>query len=139
MMTGKTTMRRSATLILGLTLVTGGGSAFAVNFGDMMNPSKWMGGNKDRDRDYDDGRWGGPGYGYGGPGYGYGGPGYGYGGPGYGYGGPGYGYGGPGYGYGGPGYGYGGPGYGYGGPGYGYGGSGSGAPVERGQDTRRPE
>jgi hypothetical protein len=76
----------------------------AFNIGNMMNPSKWMGGNSDRDR-YDD-YYGGPGYGYGGPGYGYGGPGYGYGGPGYG--GPGYGYGGPGYG----GYGYGAPGYG---------------------------
>ena len=76
-------------------------SAQAMDFGNMMNPSKWMGGgNNDR------------GYGYGG-GPGYGGPGYG--GPGYGYGGPaGYG-GGPGYGYGGPG-GYGG-GPGYGGPG----------------------
>ena len=72
-------------------------SAYAMDMGKMMNPSKWMGGNKDNDR-YDDYR-GGPGYGYPGgpPGYGYGGaPGYG---PGYGYGGaPGYG---PGYGYGG--------------------------------------
>jgi hypothetical protein len=100
-------------------------SAYAFDMGNMMNPSKWMGGNKDKDR-YDD-YYDGPGYGYGGaPGYGYGGdPGYGYGGaPGYGYGGaPGYGYGGvPGYGYGGaPGYGYGGaPGYDYGTvPGYG--------------------
>ena len=89
-------------------------SAYAMDLGKMMNPSKWMGGNKDNDR-YDDYR-GGPGYGYPGgyPGYGYGGaPGYG---PGYGYGGaPGYG---PGYGYGGaPGYG---PGTGYGGaPAYG--------------------
>jgi len=97
-------------------------SATAMDFGNMMNPSKWMGGGKDRDR-YDD-YYGGPGYGYPGGPYGYGGaPGYGYGGtPGYGYGGaPGYGYGGiPGYGYGGaPGYG-GTPGYGYGGsPGYG--------------------
>lgn len=87
------------------------GTAFPFDMGNMMNPSKWMGGDKDKDR-YDDYGWGGP-YGYG-PGYGYGGwPGYGYGGyPGYGYGGyPGYGYGGyPGY----PG------GYGYGGvPGYG--------------------
>lgn len=82
------------------------GAAYPFDMGNMMNPSKWMGGDKDRDR-YDD--YGYPGYGYGGwPGYGYGGwPGYGYGGyPGYGYGGyPGY----PG------GYGYGGaPGY-YGG------------------------
>jgi len=92
-------------------------SAYAMDMGKMMNPSKWMGGNKDNDR-YDDYR-GGPGYGYPGgpPGYGYGGaPGYGAG-PGYGYGGPGYGSGpGPGYGYGGPGYGAA-PGYG-GAPGY---------------------
>ena len=89
-------------------------SASAIDMGKMMNPSKWMGGNKDRDR-YDD-YYGGPGYGYhGGP------PGYGYGGaPGYGP--PGYGYGGaPGYGP--PGYGYGGvPGYGAA-PAYGYGGA----------------
>ena len=66
-------------------------SAYAIDMGKMMNPSKWMGGSKDRDR-YDD-YPGGPGYGYPGgpPGYGYGGgPGYGAG-PGYGYGGaPGY-------------------------------------------------
>ena len=66
-------------------------SAYAMDMGKMMNPSKWMGGNKDNDR-YDDYR-GGPGYGYpgGSPGYGYGGaPGYGAG-PAYGYGGaPGY-------------------------------------------------
>ena len=52
-------------------------SAYAMDMGKMMNPSKWMGGNKDNDR-YDDYR-GGPGYGYpgGSPGYGYGGaPGY---------------------------------------------------------------
>ena len=102
--------------VAGLLLVD---SALAFDMGNMMNPSKWMGGNNDR---YDDDYYDGPGYGYPGgpPGYGYGGP------PGYGYGGPpGYGYGGgPGYGYGGPpGYGYGGP-AGYGGaPGYGYGGA----------------
>ena len=100
-------------------------SAYAFDMGKMMNPSKWMGGNKDKDR-YDD-YYDGPGYGYPGgpPGYGYGGaPGYGYGGaPGYGYGGaPGYGAA-PGYGYGGaPGYGAA-PGYGstpaYGAPGAG--------------------
>lgn len=116
--------------ILAVAASIGGSLAYtpvaeAFGFGDMMNPSKWMGGkNRDRDR-YDDDYyggpgWGGPGYGYGGPGWG--GPGYGYGGPGYGYGGPGYGYGGPGYGgYGAPGYG----GYGYGAPGYG----GYGAPA----------
>jgi len=90
--------------------------AAAFDMGNMMNPSKWMGGG-DNDRDRYDDYYDGPGYGYGGgPGYGYGG------GPGYGYGG----YGGaPGYGgYGGaPGYGYGG---GYGGaPGYGAAGTGS--------------
>jgi len=105
-------------------------SAHAMDMGKMMNPSKWMGGNKDNDR-YDDYR-GGPGYGYPGgpPGYGYGGaPGYGAG-PGYGYGGsPGYGAG-HGYGYGGaPGYDAG-PGYGYGGaPGYDAGPGYGGAPV----------
>ena len=99
-------------------------SASAFDMGKMINPSKWMGGNKDRDR-YDD-YYGGPGYGYPGgpPGYGYGGaPGYGP--PGYGYGGaPGYGP--PGYGYGGaPGYGAA-PAYGYrGAPTYGAPASGS--------------
>jgi len=102
-------------------------AAYAFDMGNMMNPSKWVDNDKDKDR-YDD-YYDGPGYGYpGGP------PSYGYGGPGYG-GAPGYG-GGPGYGsapaYGGdPGYGYGGapsydaaPGYGYGAaPGY------SGAPA----------
>ncbi len=54
-------------------------SALAMNFGDMMNPSKWMGGgNRDRYSGYG----GGPSYGYGGPGGWGGGPGYGYGGPG---------------------------------------------------------
>jgi len=74
----------------------------AFNFGDMMNPGRWMGG-KSRDR-YDDyyddygpyggpwggGPWGGGPYGggpYGGP---YGAPYGGYGAPGYGYGAPGY-------------------------------------------------
>jgi hypothetical protein len=68
----------------------------AFNFGDMMNPGKWMGGKKNYD-DYGPGGYGGPGGPYG-PG-GYGGPGGPYG-PG-GYGGPGGPYG-PG-GYGGPG------------------------------------
>jgi hypothetical protein len=79
--------------------------AQAINFGDMMNPSRWMGGGKNRDR-YDDyyddygpyggpwggGPWGGGPYGgpYGAPYGGYGAPGYGYGAPGYGYGAPGY-------------------------------------------------
>jgi hypothetical protein len=63
-------------------------TSFAFDMGNVMNPSKWMGGNTNRDRYNDDGG----GYGYpGGPGYGYGGPGYApyYGGaPGYGYGAP---------------------------------------------------
>ncbi len=94
----------------------------AVDFGNMMNPSKWMGGNKDRGDDYYDGPP--PGYGYGGaPGYG-GEPGYGYGGAPGGYGGAPGGYGGAPGGYGGAPGGYGGAPGGYGGePGYGYGGA----------------
>ena len=89
-------------LTIATTLMLAAPIAHAFNFGDMMNPGRWMGGNDDRyDDDYYGGPWG-PGYGYGGP---YGGP---YGAPGYG------GYGAPGYG------GYGVPGgYGYGAPGYG--------------------
>ena len=80
-------------------------TAHAFDMGNMMNPSKWMGGNKNSDR-YDD--YGGPG-GYGGGPGGYGGGPGGYGGGPGGYGGvPGYG-GAPGYG-GGTGYG-GAPGY----------------------------
>jgi len=64
-----------------------GNAAYALDMGNMMNPSKWMGGNNDRYDDYYDE----PRYGYGAPGYSYGAPGYGYGAPGY-YGGyPGYG------------------------------------------------
>jgi len=44
----------------------------AFNFGDMMNPGKWMGGGDDRYDDYyEDGPYGGP---WGGGPYGYGGP-----------------------------------------------------------------
>lgn len=60
---------------------------YAFDMGNVMNPSKWMGGGNDRDRYDDNYRYPGPGYGYGGPGYpppGYGAPGYGYGDPGYG-------------------------------------------------------
>jgi hypothetical protein len=102
---------RGIVMTIGLLVATAG---HAFDMGNMMNPSKWMGGKNDRNDDYYDDR----GYGYpgGGPGYGYGGP---YGGaPGYGYGAPGYGS--PGYGS--PGYGA--PGYGapgYGSPGYGAG------------------
>jgi len=122
-------VRAALALVLGTGLMSGAGGSLAFDMGNMMNPSKWMGGDRDR---YDERGYDGPGYGgYGMPGgygspYGYEGPG-GYGMPGrygspYGYGGPG-GYGEPG-GYGAPG-GYGIPG-GYGGPGMypGYGGSG---------------
>jgi hypothetical protein len=64
------------------------GSAHAIDMGKMMNPSKWMGGNKDNDR-YDDYRGGPGGYGGGPGGYGGGPGGYGGGPAGYG-GGPGY-------------------------------------------------
>ena len=57
------------------------GTAHAIDMGKMMNPSKWMGGNKDNDR-YDDYRGGPGGYGGGPGGYGGGPAGYG-GGPGY--------------------------------------------------------
>ena len=50
------------------------GTAHAIDMGKMMNPSKWIGGNKDNDR-YDDYRGGPGGYGGGPAGYG-GGPGY---------------------------------------------------------------
>jgi hypothetical protein len=105
-------------VIIGLLIA---GASHAFDMGKMMNPSKWMG--SDKDDDYYDRR----GYGYGGPGWGYPGYGYGYGAPGWG-GYPGYGYGAPGWGaY--PGYGYGAPGYGY--PGYGAGASqGNSAPRE---------
>jgi len=120
-------IRYCGRVAVGLLLVN---SAHAFDMGNMMNPSKWMGGNHNDDR-YDDYYGGGPGYGYpGGYGPGYGGvPGYGgipgYGGvPGYG-GDTGYGYATPAYG-GNPGYGYtttpgygGAPGYGYSTPAYG--------------------
>ena len=54
---------RATAVTLGLLLA---GQAAAFDMGNMMNPSKWMGGNKDNDR-YDD-YYDGPGYGYpGGP------------------------------------------------------------------------
>lgn len=92
-----------STVVLGLGILTLSNSAQAINFGNIINPSKCMGGsNRDRYTDYGSrpgyghpGGWGG-GPGYGGPaGWGSG-PGYSYGGPsGWGSG-PGYGYGGPG-------------------------------------------
>ena len=101
-------MKRAVIGIVSAVMVTSASVASAFNMGNMMNPSKWFGGS--RDRGYDDYYDGPGGYGYGGPPYGapgYGAPGYGV--PGYGapgYGGPGYGV--PGYGapgYGAPGYG----------------------------------
>jgi hypothetical protein len=84
----------AAAVLLALGAVS---TAQAVDFGDMMNPGKWFGGNKGRDA----GPYGPdmppPGYGYDAPPYGYGGgaP-YGYGAPAYGA--PGAGYGAPAYG-----------------------------------------
>jgi hypothetical protein len=92
------------------------GTAHAIDMGKMMNPSKWMGGNKDNDR-YDDYRGGPGGYGGGPGGYGGGPGGYGGGPGGYGGGPGGYGGGPGGYGGGPGGYGGGPGGYG-GGPGY---------------------
>lgn len=89
-------------LVLGMAVAFSAGGllsanvAQGANFGDMMNPSKWFGGGRDRDDYYDryyyDRYYGGPGYGWRAPGYGWGAPGYGY------YGAPGYGWGAPGYG-----------------------------------------
>ncbi len=97
-------MSKQKLVLYSAMLAIGGGSlmimpsAYAFDMGNMMNPSKWMGNNRDDDYYYDRyGPYGGPYGGYGGPYGGYGGP-YGYGGyPGYGYGAPGYGYGAPGY------------------------------------------
>lgn len=89
----KNTLRLSTgALAIGMALATFSYApqSLAFNMGNMMNPSKWMGGNNN-DRDYDRPP---PGYGgYSGPGgapYGYGqAPGYGYGSqPAYGYGNP---------------------------------------------------
>ncbi len=75
-------LRRSLAALLGATLIATTSVSLAFNMGNMMNPSKWMGGDRDRGGYGDEGGWDGPGYG--GPGGGYGGPGYGgYGGPGY--------------------------------------------------------
>ncbi|MGA7982626.1 MAG: hypothetical protein WCA32_20690, partial [Chromatiaceae bacterium] len=62
-MNNRMILRRTLALILGSTMMCGAGIGFAFDMGNMMNPSKWMGGN--RDRGYGDD---GPGYGYGGPG-----------------------------------------------------------------------
>lgn len=98
-MTKQMLLRRSLVAILATIAASASVPSSAFNFGNMMNPSRWMGGGGDRDYGYDDGPWGGPGYGYGGYGPGYGAYGPGYAAPGYGYGGyPGY------YGYGAPGF-----------------------------------
>jgi hypothetical protein len=109
-------VKNTLTICSSVLLATGllfAGTASAFDMGNMMNPSKWMGGNDDDDYYYDDYYDYPPPPGYGAPGYGYGAPGYG--GPDYGYGAPGYGGPGPGYGAPGPG------GYGGGAPGYGAG------------------
>ena len=89
------TLRSITTTLALAAAVTLAPVAHAINFGDMFNPGRWMGGNNDDD--YYDGPYGGYGpYGGGpwGPGYGgFGYPGYGgYGVPGYGYGASPYGY-----------------------------------------------
>ncbi|GAB0147992.1 MAG: hypothetical protein J7D61_10625 [Marichromatium sp.] len=64
--------RRSARAIALLALLAQVPAVSAFNFGDMMNPSRWMGGDR-YDDDYYDGPYGpyAPPYGpYGGPGYG---------------------------------------------------------------------
>jgi hypothetical protein len=60
----------TATLTVGLGSLVTAQMAQAFDFGNMMNPSRWFGG--DRDRYYDDYRYGR--YGYGGPYGGWGGP-----------------------------------------------------------------
>ncbi len=64
----------AATVTIGLGALVTAGAAQAFNFGDMMNPGRWFGGDRDRYYDrYDRGYgWGGPYGSYGGP-YGYGG------------------------------------------------------------------
>ena len=62
-------LRRAVILTFSIAIVTGSGISYAFDMGNMMNPSKWFGGNRDRGDYYGD-RWGGPGYGYGAPGYG---------------------------------------------------------------------
>ena len=100
-------MARRKALVSAVVLVALGMAEPAVtNFAqagmfDMMNPSKWFGGSRDRDyydRDYYYGRgWGGGPYGWGGGPYGWGGGPYGWGGGPYGWGGGPYGWGGWGY------------------------------------------
>jgi hypothetical protein len=98
---GKESVTKQKRIIFSVVLTLGGGclavapGVQAIDFGNMMNPSKWMGGNNDRYDDYYDygpyGPYGGYGPGWYGSPYGhgpYGGYGYGY--PGYGYGYPGY-------------------------------------------------
>lgn len=107
----KSAIACSTLVLLGCSALSITQSAHAFNPMNMMNPSKWMGGNnRNYDDDYYYDRYGG----YGGGPWGYNrgwGPGWGGYGPGYGYGWPGYG-----------------PGYGYGAPAYGQSGSGTSAP-----------
>ncbi|MGE5152488.1 MAG: hypothetical protein ACM3ST_00595 [Bdellovibrio bacteriovorus] len=71
----------AATVSIGLGALVTAGAAQAFNFGDMMNPGRWFGGDRDRYYDrYDRYGYGGPYGGWGGPYGGWGGP-YGYGGP----------------------------------------------------------
>lgn len=73
----------ATTLTVLATLLVYAPVGHAFNFGNMMNPNRWMGGDRDRyDEGYEDyqgGPYGAPGFGYpyGGYGPGYGAPGYG--------------------------------------------------------------
>ena len=63
----------TAAVIGGLGALATTGPAQAFNFGDIMSPNRWFGGDRDRDRYYDYDRYGGgygPYGGWGGP-YGY--------------------------------------------------------------------
>jgi hypothetical protein len=65
-MSNRMILRRTLALILGSAIMGSAGIAFAFDMGNMMNPSKWMGGNSGPG-----GYGGGPGGYGGGPGGGY--------------------------------------------------------------------
>jgi len=68
----QTIPRRSLVVAIGVAVLGTAAPSIAFNFGDMMNPSRWMGGSRNHGNGngngYDDGPCGGPGYGYGAPG-----------------------------------------------------------------------
>ena len=71
-MINETILRQVGILIFGAATVTGAGIGHASDMGNMMNPSGWMGGNRDYGNCYG-GPASGPGYGDGVPAYRYGG------------------------------------------------------------------